>query len=438
MAIIKFKNIKTNLQHVINYGKNGNKTENGALVSSINCGTETVYEEMALTKKFYQKENGILGYHIIQSFDGFETKPENANRIGKQLAEEMWGDKYQVIICTHINRENVHNHIIVNSVSFEDGLKYHNSETNIALTREISDKLCLENGLKVIDTPKARKEKEIAKKRTDNFKRTDEKIKKVILDIDEAVKLAKKYSDFKLALEAKGYSNIKENDKYFSLKTPYYSRNVRIDKVFGENYSVQSIKERIYGYKKVETMPFANYNKKYYKKIYKGPKIDWKLYKRNRFYAWYVAVLYILGILPAKVIVQEVTIQDYKVRNKTKMVFEELNFINQSHSKSIDEIKIHKKEIEDKLPILKGERENLWVKHKKVNSAEEKKFILEKINLLSDEISTLYGQRNACIRIIDTYNKVYEEIQREQAEKEKLKELRDNSKNNKSKNKNRY
>lgn len=188
----------------------------------------------------------------------------------------------------------------------------------------------------------------------------------------------------------------------------------------------------------METMLFANYNKKYYKKIYKGPKIDWKLYKRNRFYSWYVAALYILGILPAKVIVQEVTVQDYKEKNKTKIVFEELNFINQSRSKSIEDIKTHKKEIEEKLPILKGKRENLWGKHKKANSAEDKKFILEKINLLSDEISTLHGQRNACIRIIDTYNKVYEEVQREQSEKEKLKELMDNSKNNKIKNKNRY
>ena len=175
-------------------------------------------------------------------------------------------------------------------------------------------------------------------------------------------------------------------------------------------------------------MQFANYNKKYYKKIYKGPKIDWKLYKRNRFYAWYVSALYILGILPAKVVVQEVTVQDYKVRNKTKMIFEELNFINQSHSKSIEDIKIHKKEIEDKLPVLKGERENLWIKYKKTVFAKDKNFILERINLLSDEISTLYGQRNACNRIIDTYNKVYEEIKKERLEKEKFEELSNNDK----------
>ena len=241
MAIIKFKNIKSNLQHVIDYGKNGDKTENGALVSSINCGVATTYEE-------------------------------------------MWGDKFQVVICTHVNKQNVHNHIIINSVSFVDGIKYHNSKTNIAFIREVSDRLCLENGLSIIDTPKSNKEKEIAEKRIDNFSRRDDKMQEVINDIDEAIKSVKKYSDFKLPLKAKGYSNIKDNGKYFSLKTPYYSRNVRINRVFGGDYSVQAIKERIYGYRKNETMPFANYNKKYYKKTFTGPKVDWKKYNYNIFY----------------------------------------------------------------------------------------------------------------------------------------------------------
>ena len=120
VAVIKIKNIKSNLQSVINYGKNGDKTDNGILVSSVNCSVETAYEEMALTKKFFHKEDDVLGYHIIQSFKGNEVSPQQANQIGKELAEELWGDKYQVVICTHINKENVHNHIILNSVSFTD------------------------------------------------------------------------------------------------------------------------------------------------------------------------------------------------------------------------------------------------------------------------------------------------------------------------------
>ena len=429
MAVIKIKNIKSNLQTVINYGKNGDKTEHGILVSSVNCAVSTAYEEMALTKKFFHKEDKTLGYHIIQSFNGFELSPKRANQLGKQLAEEMWGDKYQVVICTHINKKNVHNHIILNSVSFVDGKKYHNGNEDIAFVKQVSDRLCLENGLRIVTTPRAEKEKEFRQKNIDYFNRRDEKMKKIITDIDEAIKSVKKYFDFKLVLKAKGYENIKDSEKYFSMKTPYFQRNIRIDRAFGEKYSVQGIKERIY-YPKTNNylVPFANYQKKYYKKVYTGPKIDTEKYKWNIFYRWYIQALFWLGILPAKVIVQEVTVQDYKARNKTKMVFEELSFINQSHSKSIEDIKKNKKEIEEKLPELKSKRENLWRNFHKANSSKEKAGIKERIELITDEINTLYGQRNACNRIIDTYDMVCKEVHREFEIKQKYRELNSNKK----------
>ena len=131
MAVIKIKTIKSNLQAVINYGKNGDKTDNGILVSSVNCSVDTAYEEMALTKKFFHKEDKTLGYHIIQFFKGNEVSPSMANQIGIELAQELWGDKYQIIVCTHINKENIHNHLILNSVSFIDGKKYHNGKEDI-------------------------------------------------------------------------------------------------------------------------------------------------------------------------------------------------------------------------------------------------------------------------------------------------------------------
>ena len=232
MAIIKIKNIKSNLQAVIDYGKNGHKTQNGALVSSINCSAQNYYEDMALTKKFFHKEDKILGYHIIQSFKGKEATYKIANKIGVKLSEELWGDKYQVIVCTHINKGNIHNHIILNSVSFVDGKKYHNSKAQIAFLKDVSDRLCREYGLSIIDTRRGDREKEFRQKNIDYFNRTDDKMKKIINDIDEAIKSVKSYSDFKLVLKAKGYDNIKDSGKYFTLKTPYFQRNVRIDRFF--------------------------------------------------------------------------------------------------------------------------------------------------------------------------------------------------------------
>lgn len=421
MAVMKIKTIKSNLQAVINYGKNGDKTDNGVLVSSLNCSANTAYEEMALTKKFFHKEDKTLGYHIIQSFKGNEVSPKRANQIGKELAEELWGDKYQVIICTHINKENVHNHLILNSVSFIDGKKYHNSNSEISFMKETSDNLCIKYRLSLVNTPRAEKERAFRQNHIDYFNRRDEKMQKIITDIDEAIKTARRYSDFKLTLKAKGYENIKDSGKYLSLKTPYYSRNVRIDRVFGERYSVQGIKERIY-YKEKEKIPVANLNKKYYRKIYTGLKINKFLLQTSSFYRLYVHYLYFFGKLPAKNQYKELTPEYYKQKRKNNMIFEEINFLARNSFKSISEVEIYRDNIENQLPELKGRRELLWRKHKSANE-NDKANILKEINTLTDKIDTIQAQKKACNRIIDEFEELKEDYKKEIESKEKSQEL---------------
>ena len=429
MAVIKIKNIKSNLQAVINYGKNGDKTENGILVSSVNCSVETAYEEMALTKKFFHKEDKTLGYHIIQSFKGNEVSPKLANQIGKELSEELWGDKYQVVICTHINKDNVHNHIILNSVSFIDGYKHHNSKAQIAFLKETSDRLCLNYGLSIVDTPKANKEKEFRQKNIDYFSRTDEKMQRIIADIDNAIKSAKKYSDFKLILKSQGYENIKDSGRYLGLKSPYYSRNVRINRAFGEKYSVESIKERIYGYLKEDLPPVQNYKNKYYKKIYTGPKINKFLLKTSSFYRLYVHYLYFFGILPAKNQYKELSADYYKQKRKNNMIFEELNFLARHSFNSIASVKKYKETLENKLPELKGKRELLWKKHKTADET-DKSDILKDLNALTEEIDKIQAQQNACNRIISRYEEIKIDFQEESKKIEKVETIKKEYKKN--------
>ena len=421
MAVIKIKTIKSNLQAVINYGKNGDKTDNGILVSSVNCSVDTAYEEMALTKKFFHKEDKTLGYHIIQSFKGNEVSPSMANQIGIELAQELWGDKYHIIVCTHINKENIHNHLILNSVSFIDGKKYHNGKEDISFLKETSDNLCFKYGLSIVTTPRAEKEKEFRQKNIDNFNRRDEKIQKIIIDIDEAIKSVKKYSDFKLVLTAKGYSNIKDNGKYFSLKSPYYSRNVRIDRVFGERYSVQGIKERIY-YNVKKDIPVANLNKKYYKKIYTGPRINRFLLQTSSFYRLYVHYLYLFGVLPAKNEYKEISPEYYKQKRKNNMIFEEINFLGRNNFKSVKEAENSMEKFEKQLPELKGKRENLWKKYKSADT-NKKAEILKEINALTDKIDTVNAQKNACTRIIARYEEIKEDYNKKIESKKKAQEL---------------
>ena len=425
MAVIKIKNIKTNLQAVLNYGKNGEKTEHGILVSSINCNVDTAYEEMALTKKFFHKEGKTLGYHIIQSFKGNEVPSEKANQIGIKLAEELWGDKYQVVICTHINKQNVHNHIILNSVSFIDGKKYHNSNAELAFMKDASDRLCLNYGLSIINTPKGDKEKEFRQRNIDYFNRRDEKMKKIINDIDEVIKNVKKYSDFKLVLQAKGYENIKDYGKYLTMKTPYFQRNVRIDRVFGERYSVQGIKNRIYGYEKEELPPVANLKKKYYRKIYTGLKINRLLLQTSSLYRLYVHYLYAFKILPTKNEYKESTSEYYKQKRKNNMIFEELNFLARNSFKSIKKVEEYKVNLEKQLPELKGKREDLWRKYHRATNENDRNIIKKAIDELTEKIDTITAQKNACKRIIEKYSVIRDDyninIQKKEREDELIK-----------------
>ena len=246
-------------------------------------------------------------------------------------------------------------------------------------------------------------------------------MQKIITDIDDAIKSVKKYSEFKLVLKAKGYSNIKDNGKYFSLKTPYYSRNVRIDRAFGERYLVQGIKERIY-YNVKEDIPVANLNKKYYKKIYTGPRINRFLLQTSSFYRLYVHYLYLFGVLPAKNEYKEISPEYYKQKRKNKMIFEEINFLGRNNFMSVKEVQNYMDNLEMQLHEFKGKREILWRKYKSVYE-NEKADIFKELREITDKIDTIQSQKKACNRIITRYKEIKEDYKKELESKEKLQEL---------------
>ena len=145
------------------YEKLNYETEEECFVSSLNCSTHRPYKDMMLTKELYGKKSGILGYHAFQSFKEGEITPTQAHLIGVKLAEEIWGDRFEVIVSTHTNCKHIHNHFVINSVSFKDGKKYHDSRETYALIREVSDTLCEEYGLSVV------KDKKVKKVNYDNY-----------------------------------------------------------------------------------------------------------------------------------------------------------------------------------------------------------------------------------------------------------------------------
>lgn len=141
------------LWDVFSYVSRPEATEQGEYVSAVNCLKEIALQQMILTKKQYGKENGYIAWHGYQSFKPGEVTPEQAHKIGLQLAKEMWGKQYQIIVTTHLDKDHLHNHFCFNSVSFLDGRKYNYSKTEQKKLRELSDRICREHGLSVIENP---------------------------------------------------------------------------------------------------------------------------------------------------------------------------------------------------------------------------------------------------------------------------------------------
>ena len=142
---------------VMEYATNKDKTEQRYFVTGVNCDPTTARDEMMIAKAQWNDESEIVCYHGFQSFKHGEVTPEQAHEVGVKLAQKMWGDRFQVIVATHLNTDCLHNHFVVNSVSFTDGKHYHDNKANLRLLRQRSDELCREYALSVIEHPSGKK-----------------------------------------------------------------------------------------------------------------------------------------------------------------------------------------------------------------------------------------------------------------------------------------
>lgn len=230
------------LNDTLNYTIDPSKTEDKYFVSGINCQPEFALEQMTETKKSFKKTGGILAFHAYQSFAPNEVTPLVAHEIGKKFANKMWGDRFEVVVSTHVNSHCVHNHFLINSVSFLDGKKYYDNKKNYAKMRELSDELCREYRLSVIEKPSEGRTKsynEIEAHRNGDMTK-DDIFKR---DIDECIKLAMTEKDFYYRMKKRGYV-FDFSGKYPTVSHPSFTRPRRL-KTLGDDYTPKSISKRI-------------------------------------------------------------------------------------------------------------------------------------------------------------------------------------------------
>ena len=245
MAVTKIKAIRGTLSKAIAYILNPEKTDEKLLVSSYGCASETAAREFEWTRKIAEQKGmnpvRIIARHVIQSFEIGEVTPELAHEIGKQFADEILGGKYEYVLTTHIDKDHVHNHLIFNAVDFVNYHAYKSYKRIYYDMREVSDRLCKENGLSVIPPSQ---NKGMGYKEYTEAKRGTSWKQKLKQTIDRLVITAKDYDDFLRLMQEAGYEI--KTGKYISFRAEAQERFTR-SKTIGENYTEERIKERIAG-----------------------------------------------------------------------------------------------------------------------------------------------------------------------------------------------
>lgn len=215
--------LDSDLYDTLKYAANDAKTDRTMFVGGINCSKQNAYGEMVAVQKRFGNRGSVVAYHGIQSFRAGEVTPEMAFEIGKETARRMWGDRYQVLVTVHLNTENVHCHFVVNPVSFQDGSKFQNKIGDHKELRKISDAICREHGLSVLENSDFYKHEKKAYWLHRQGKKTHRDMLRE--DVEYCLTYAKNWEQFEKQMVSRGYSIDRVR---LSVKAANWQRPVRL------------------------------------------------------------------------------------------------------------------------------------------------------------------------------------------------------------------
>ena len=405
------------IRQVMTYATNPDKTEKQFYTTGINCEVKDAVKQMQFVKIFYGKENGILAFHAYQSFNEGEVTPEIAHEIGVKLANEMWGDRFQVVVSTHLNTQHIHNHFVINSVSFKDGKKYYSNLTNTALLRKISDEICEEYGLSVL------KEKNC--KSGINFEnfykksmRDSDYYKFAKEDIDYAIEHSWTYKEFLKRLKEMGYEVYFRANK-ISVRMYPHKRNIRIERAFGEEYSIENIQNKIRSRypSREEVIKPKTYDKRLF---YKGS--TKKLRKTKGIIALYYYYCYLLKVYPKKNLNYKLTPKMRAEVKKMEKYSEQIRFICKYKLENINDIENLKEQKKEELQKTLNTRNRLYYKRQKLDNESEKDVVTKEIISVTSTMEKVRKEIRLCDEVADNTRKIQEQVKEmKESEQEKVK-----------------
>ena len=410
---------------VIKYIKNKDKTEQCKFVSAFGCSENYAFSDMVATQRMFERnrrKNGVVAYHIVQSFKDFETTPEIAHKCGQELVKRLFEGKYECVLATHLDHAHIHNHIIINATSYFDGTKYKNNFKDYFIDiRGISDQICRENCLSVIDKPQRRGmhygEWLALKEGRPTIRGT------IRRDIDEIIKCSYTMEQFWQNLKKRGFVIHRKgpNIKHTSIIAPNAKRPMRLDNL-GKGYSEAEILERIIATRNgIITAAPSEMPKKQYK--FRGNIKDVKGKKLKGFVALYFHYLYLFKKIQRKQTPQRVSFFMRDEMIKFDRYQKQFKFLFTHNIETGEDLQSYQKDKEAEVEILITRRKKLYEERTDENCDDVK----DQAKKINTELNELRKEIRLCKAIFkDSYKIAEKKRQALALQKQAEKEMREN------------
>lgn len=378
---------------------------------------------MLLTKKQYGKDDGYIAWHGYQSFKPGEISPEQAHQIGVQLAKEMWGDRFQIIVTTHLDKDHLHNHFCFNSVSFIDGGKYNYSKSELRKLRDVSERICAEHGLSVIKSPHKAPSRPVW---LDERSGKPTRYNMYRENVQKAINFSRRPYYMEEYLQRKGYIT-DFTGKHWKIRLPQYEHFTRLD-TLDERWTPENIQRTMgayarYGNRRAEiTYPpqMLQELKEWYKPFH----------KTSHIYRLYLHYCYLLGYLPKNTEYKPTSPYLKEDLRKLDEISEQVRYMGKYNIETIDDLYADRKNIEGSMERLTQTRTKLQNKIRRASPAEketlrqEKSGVTERITELRKQLKLNKGIEKRSVKIQEKTDMLYaneyrakEEMQRKKSQR---------------------
>lgn len=409
------------LKDVLAYAKDEEKTEHEFFCEGINCNVATAREQFITVKEQFSKPDGIQAYHGYLSFKENEVTPEQAQQIGMEFAKRMWGERFQVVVTTHLNTKHLHCHFVINSVSFADGKRLQNKEKSWYYFRHIADEICLEHKLSIVEKPELHRSPAYLTKKDEAGMPT--RYNNARKAIDEAIAMSHNLRQFQYELGVMGYqSNFNPSRKYSTVTPKGDGKPIRTYRL-GEEYTKERIIERLVANR--DNIAFQPFQPKSCRvRQYRLPTRKDKIQKVGGLYGLYLHYCYRLGYLPKYQQKQQNTARlHYLLKDdlmKLDTLTKQVRLLGKHQIGTDEQLFAYRRSAEAEIESLTADRTHLRNEIRKVNITDERLSAAKgKITAISQRLKELRAEVKLCDGIAERSGVIADTLLQVQAEEEK-------------------